>query len=82
MSIVGRVNWNYFGWRDVYDLSTATLNPANSTVDVAHDRVWSTPEWGFTVGLRYYFVSSGKVETERKQKKDDPNVILSPKKRQ
>lgn len=79
-----RMNYQYFGWRDVYDIATAQLNSANNSIDVSHTRVWSTPEWGFSLGLKYYFIRVSDREHERKTKvkeKKDP-VILVPEKRQ
>ncbi|MCB9223966.1 MAG: hypothetical protein R2780_06815 [Crocinitomicaceae bacterium] len=83
VSFVFRFNYQYFGWRDVYDVSTAKLIPATNEIIVNNTRVWNTSEWGFSIGLRYYFIEVRKSRSEPKQKKeDDPNVILTPKKRQ
>ncbi|UKN02055.1 hypothetical protein K6119_00815 [Paracrocinitomix mangrovi] len=83
LSLLCRVNYQYFGWRDVYDVSTAKLNPVNNEITVDHDRVWSTPEWGITIGLKYYFYKVSKsVQSNRTKKEDNPKVILTPKKRQ
>ena len=84
LSVVGRLNYQYYGWRDVFNTATGTLNPVNQTVNFESDRVWSTPEWGFSIGLRYYFISKHSSSTRKKpkEKEDKPNVILSPKKRQ
>ena len=80
-SAFARIDYQYFGWRDVYDISSGRLNSANGTVDFTSDRVWSTPEWGLSLGIRFYFYTVGKSEHKRKDTKDDPNVILEPKKR-
>ena len=82
LSLLARINYQYFGWRDVYDVGTAQM--VNGDVQVAHDRVWSTPEWGFSIGLRYTMYTVRKTTTKSKprdKKKDEP-VILEPKKRQ
>lgn len=79
-----RINYQYFGWRDVYDISTAQLNASDGSINVSHDRVWSTPEWGFSIGLKYYFVraSTETHQPERKERKKENPVILVPEKRQ
>ncbi|MBD3638892.1 MAG: hypothetical protein HUJ25_16180 [Crocinitomicaceae bacterium] len=83
-SVVGRINYQYFGWRDVVDLSTAKLNASAGTVDFTSDRVWSTPEWGFSLGVRFYFVTVREHDTKTKRDPDkkDGKVILTPEKRQ
>lgn len=82
ISLLARINYQYFGWRDVYNISNAEM--INGSVQVPHDRVWSTPEWGFSIGVRFtaYTVKKSSTKHKPKEKKKDEPVILDPEKRQ